>query len=55
MQKEIKNTLITGNPGCTIIDVLKIENAKDNKTKVILRKEVQGIKDYLLYNTISKF
>jgi hypothetical protein len=55
MQKEIKNTLIVGNPSRTINDVLKSENTKGNKTKVILRTEGQGIKDYFLYHTISKF
>ncbi len=55
-QREIKNTLIVENPTRTITDVLKSKNTKDNKTKVILRKrkEVQGIKDYFLYHSISK-
>ncbi len=55
MQKEIKNTLIVGNPSSTIIDVFKSENVKNNKTKAILREDGQGIKDYLLYHSISKF
>ncbi len=55
IQKEIKNTLIVGDPGRKIIDVLKGENIKKNKTKVILRKDGQGIKDYFLYHSISKF
>ncbi|MHC4454286.1 MAG: hypothetical protein ACYSWS_06270 [Planctomycetota bacterium] len=55
MQKEIKNTLIVGNQGRTIIDVLKSDNIKNNKAKAILRKDGQGIKDYFLYHSISKF
>ncbi len=55
MQKEIKNTLIVGNQGRTIIDVLKSDNIKNNKAKAILRKDGQGIKDYFLYHSIIKF
>ncbi len=53
-QREIKNTLIEENPSRTNIDVLKSENTKEKKTKVIVGQEVQGIKDYFLYHSISK-
>ena len=55
IQKEIKNTLIVRDPGRNIIDVLKGENIKNNKMKVSLRKDGQGIKDYFLYHSISNF
>ncbi len=54
MQKEIKNSHVVGNSNQAIIDVLKNDNIKKNKTKLILRKDGQGIKDYFLYHSISK-
>ncbi len=54
MQKEIKNSLIVGNSSRAIFDVIKSDNIKNKGTKVILRKDSQGIKDYFLYHSISK-
>ncbi len=54
MQKEIKNSHVVGNSNQAIIDVLKNDNIKENETKLILRKDSQGIKDYFLYHSISK-
>ncbi len=54
MQKEIKNSLVVGNSNQAIIGVLKNDNMKKNETKLILRKDSQGIKDYFLYHSISK-
>ncbi len=53
----MKNVPIEDNPGCASLtfDVLKRENAKNNKTKVILKKNDQESKDYFLYHSISKF
>ncbi len=55
--KKMKNVPIEDNPGCAslIFDVLKRENVKNNKTKVILKKNDQESKDYFLYHSISKF
>ena len=48
---------IEDNPGgaSLIFDVLKRENVKNNKTKVILEKNDQESKDYFLYLSVSKF
>jgi hypothetical protein len=53
----MKEIPIEDNQGCAslIFDVLKRENVKNNKTKVILEKNDQGSKDYFLYYSISKF
>ena len=57
MPKKMKNVPIEDNTGraSLIFDVLKRENVIKNKTKVILKKDAQGVKDYFLYHSISKF
>jgi hypothetical protein len=57
MPKKMKNVLIEDNPcrASLNIDELKSENVKNNKTKVILKKNGKESKDYFLYQSISKF
>lgn len=57
MQKKMKNVPIEDKTGCASInfDVLKRDNAKNNKTKEILKKDGQESKDYFLYHSISKY
>ena len=57
MPKKMKNIPIEDNPCRTSlnIDVLKSENVKSNKTKVILKENGKESKDYFLYQSISKF
>ncbi len=57
MLKKNKNLPIEDNSGCDslAVDLHKRENVKINKTKVILKNNDQESKDYILYNSISKF
>jgi hypothetical protein len=57
MPKKMKNMLIENNPGraSSNIDVLKSENVKNDKTKVVLKKNGEESKDYFLYQSISKY
>ncbi len=57
MPKKTKHLLFKDNQGRSSLnfDVLNRENVIKNKTKVIFKKEDQGIKDYFLYHSISKF
>jgi hypothetical protein len=57
MPKKMKNMPIEDNPGraSSNIDVLKSENVKNDKTKVVLKKNGEESRDYFLYQSISKY
>ncbi len=57
MIKKMKIQPIEDNLGCESLvdDLLKRENVIINKTKVIIKNNVHGSNDYLLYDYISKF
>lgn len=57
MPKKMKNMPIENNPGraSSNIDVLKCENVKNDKTKVVLKKNGEESRNYFLYQSISKY
>ncbi len=56
MPKKIKNVPIEENQDHSSLSLMCLsKKTRKNKTKLTLKKDGQGTKDYFLYHSISKF